>query len=68
MSTFVERAILPELDDVDVSIGFLTINEASNMGALLFNESNGNNGRILINAVEQIELTTNYGISAELVI
>lgn len=65
---FVERAILAELDDVDVSSGYLLYNESVEMGALSFNESNGNSGLLLINPVEQTEITTNYGICAELVV
>lgn len=68
MFNFIERAILAELDDVDVYVGYLIYNEGAETGALSFNESNGNNGLLLINPVEQTEITTNYGISAELVV
>ena len=68
MTNFVERAILAELDDADVSIGYLLYSESAEMGALSFNESSGNNGLLLINATEQTEITTNYGICAELVV
>lgn len=67
MPTFVERAILPDLDDFDVSSGYLLQNDGATGGGLSFNEQSGNSGLILINTAEPITETFGYGITAELV-
>lgn len=67
MTSFVERAILPELDDADVSFGYLLQGDGATVGGLSFNEQSGNSGLIVINPVEATTETFGYGITAELV-